>query len=568
MEVSKIFAYEQLWKSYLKLSAVKQEEEVQTLKKYLHLLAENTEGKIKGHSKTLLPSPFFGVEEEASSKVKRPEENSLYELSIGKETKDSQDDKVLSPEKQCQEHISKETRSQAHFQEWNRVGKEDEQSSLGSVTALRKSQPTVDAFSTSLLSSFESFQPSAKPTSPNAAFNTQRSQDLTFAADEEDVKNFSSETSRKKVSFKQDKARLETKRVAWTRSLSEQLEQRIQAFVRGENFYSLNKNSLASPHEEESLLKIPVGKEKNEAQELEEQNLLQSIPVLAFVGPAGTGKSTRAQEVAKRYNIPYFIDDGLLISGNRIIAGSSAKRAHTRFDSIRQALFADEVKAENMKRALEQHRPSTLMILGTSDGMVEKICQKLGLHPPNLYIYIEDVSTQEERDLARHVRATAGKHTIPVPSMEVKHEFNGYFADGLAFLKKRLEMEYGEGSERENTYALEQNALLNDEKTIVRPTFSSLGSYSISDEAIESLAALVLLQTCPSIAQVIRFHLHKETTGIWIELGLALYYGYNAQEALKQAQALLFQELEHLTSINVLSVHVNALRLVMKKKVG
>ena len=39
--------------------------------------------------------------------------------------------------------------------------------------------------------------------------------------------------------------------------------------------------------------------------------------VLAFVGPSGTGKSYRAQLVARENNIHYIIDDGLLINENR-----------------------------------------------------------------------------------------------------------------------------------------------------------------------------------------------------------------------------------------------------------
>ena len=46
--------------------------------------------------------------------------------------------------------------------------------------------------------------------------------------------------------------------------------------------------------------------------------------VLAFVGPSGTGKSYRAQLVARENNIHYIIDDGLLINENEVLAGTSA----------------------------------------------------------------------------------------------------------------------------------------------------------------------------------------------------------------------------------------------------
>ena len=54
------------------------------------------------------------------------------------------------------------------------------------------------------------------------------------------------------------------------------------------------------------------------------------LKVYALVGPSGTGKSHRALWVAKENNIEYIVDDGLLIKGNEIIGGKSAKREITR----------------------------------------------------------------------------------------------------------------------------------------------------------------------------------------------------------------------------------------------
>ena len=53
------------------------------------------------------------------------------------------------------------------------------------------------------------------------------------------------------------------------------------------------------------------------------------IKVYAFVGPSGTGKSYRAQMVANAKGVEYIIDDGLLICGNEVVAGISAKKAPT-----------------------------------------------------------------------------------------------------------------------------------------------------------------------------------------------------------------------------------------------
>ena len=71
-------------------------------------------------------------------------------------------------------------------------------------------------------------------------------------------------------------------------------------------------------------------------------NPMQDIKVYAFVGPSGTGKSYRAQMVANEYNINYIIDDGILIRDNDIIAGSSAKKAPTKVETVKRAIFINE----------------------------------------------------------------------------------------------------------------------------------------------------------------------------------------------------------------------------------
>ena len=71
-------------------------------------------------------------------------------------------------------------------------------------------------------------------------------------------------------------------------------------------------------------------------------NLGTKTRVYAFVGPSGTGKSYRAQMVANENNIHYIIDDGLLINENDVVAGNSAKKAPTKVETVKKAIFIDE----------------------------------------------------------------------------------------------------------------------------------------------------------------------------------------------------------------------------------
>ena len=103
------------------------------------------------------------------------------------------------------------------------------------------------------------------------------------------------------------------------------------------------------------------------------RNFLSQIAIIAFVGQSGTGKSTRAIAVARQNNIEDLIDDGLLINGGRIVAGTSAKKAPSKMESVRQALFVDPTRSQVMRRAIVESNPTAIMILGTSDSMLEKI---------------------------------------------------------------------------------------------------------------------------------------------------------------------------------------------------
>ena len=159
------------------------------------------------------------------------------------------------------------------------------------------------------------------------------------------------------------------------------------------------------------------------------------IKVYGFVGPSGTGKSYRAQFVAGENNIKYIIDDGLFINDNKIIAGTSAKKADTKIETVKHALFLNKLEQAEIQKAIEEYKPESIMILGTSDGMVQKIAHNLALPEITKIIHIEDVATPEEMERAHNVRVTEGKHVIPVPTFEIKKDFSGYILDPLQIFK-------------------------------------------------------------------------------------------------------------------------------------
>ena len=127
------------------------------------------------------------------------------------------------------------------------------------------------------------------------------------------------------------------------------------------------------------------------------------MDVIALVGPSGTGKSHRASLVAYDHDIDLIIDDGLLIKESRILAGESAKREATMMGAIRRALFSNEEHASEVRQALDQQQPRHVLVLGTSRGMVNQICDVLTLPRPSRYIGIEEVASPNQIRKARRI---------------------------------------------------------------------------------------------------------------------------------------------------------------------
>ena len=265
------------------------------------------------------------------------------------------------------------------------------------------------------------------------------------------------------------------------------------------------------------------------------------IEVYAFVGPSGTGKSYRAQMVASEKHINFIIDDGLLIKDNQIVAGESAKKAPTKIETVKHALFLSEEEKSSIEKALKKYKPKKILILGTSDGMVEKIAENLELPKIKETIYITDVATEEEMQTARHIRVTEGKHVIPVPTFELKKDFSGFLLDPLQIFKSK-----GAG---QKPYI--------SEKTIIRPTFSYLGKFTISDTVFRQITEYLAKKT-PNIYKVLRTRVTSSEAGPTIYMEVMVMYGCNVQETLKEFKNKARREIENLTAMNVVSLQVIA----------
>ncbi len=266
---------------------------------------------------------------------------------------------------------------------------------------------------------------------------------------------------------------------------------------------------------------------------------MNNIKVYAFVGPSGTGKSYRAQMVANENNIHYIIDDGLFINDNEIIAGESAKKAPTKIETVKKALFLQQEQKDEIRKAIEKYKPESILILGTSDGMVNKIATNIGLPPVEKIIYIEEIATPEEIQEARRSRVTEGKHVIPVPTFEIKKDFSGFILDPLQIFKIK--------SGNNKPYI--------SEKSIIRPTFSYLGNFTISDTVFRQIIEYVA-QREPNIHNVLRTRIDNQPEGPYVYIELSLEYGENVRTIVENFKNKIIKELEKLTTMRVQTIKI------------
>ena len=269
--------------------------------------------------------------------------------------------------------------------------------------------------------------------------------------------------------------------------------------------------------------------------------MLSKIKMYAFVGPSGTGKSYRAQYVAGENNISYIIDDGLFIKDNEVIAGSSAKKAQTKIETVKHALFQTPEEKREIIEAIKKYKPESIMILGTSDNMVHKIAENLGLPKIEKIIRIDEIATEEEIQTARRIRVTEGKHVIPVPTFEIKKDFSGYILDPLQIFKSK-----GIGK-----------APYISEKSIIRPTFSYMGNFTISDSVFRQIIEYIAYKS-PAIHKIGKMRITKYEEGPSIYLEVIVMYGCNIINELSLFKSKCQKEIEKLTAMNISNMEIVA----------
>lgn len=276
------------------------------------------------------------------------------------------------------------------------------------------------------------------------------------------------------------------------------------------------------------------------------------MKVYALVGHSGTGKSHRAAMIAYREGLEYIIDDGLLIKGNQFLAGRSAKRENTRMGATKRAIFMDPDHAGDVKSKIKEVNVQSILIVGLSERMTKQISERLDIPYPQHIIRIEDIATQMEISKAREIRVKENRHVIPVPTFAIEKEFPGYYIDSIKSFFHGHKL-----SKRPHLH----HTGMHMEHSIVRPLYSQLGNYFLTEQVIEQIAVFVTEEE-KNVIKAGKSSIYSTANGMILNLELVIRYGsYHIPTLLLQVQKNVKEKLEYLTGFQIIQLNVTARRL-------
>ena len=271
---------------------------------------------------------------------------------------------------------------------------------------------------------------------------------------------------------------------------------------------------------------------------------LFGIKVYALVGRSGTGKSFRARLIAGKYGIDLIIDDGLLIKGDNIIAGKSAKSEKVYLTAIKTALFDSVEHRTEVRNKLNEEQFTKILLIGTSVAMVERIAKRLHLPKLSKVIQIEDIAKEEEIEQALKERAT-GRHVIPIPQVEVEKDYGDIISGAF---KKTIRIGKGLFSRKKKV-----------ENTVVHPTFApgeNPGHVTISKAALIQMIMHCADEFDSSI-KIKKIKLSPDSSGAYkIKLFLNASYKTQLSGNFHNFQKYISQSLTRYTGIQIKEVNL------------
>ena len=137
------------------------------------------------------------------------------------------------------------------------------------------------------------------------------------------------------------------------------------------------------------------------------------------------------------------------------------------------------------------------------------------------------------------IRTTQGKHVIPVPTFEIKKDFSGFILDPLQIFKFK--------GRNDKPYI--------SEKSIIRPTFSYLGNFTISDTVFRQIIEYIAKKD-PNIYNIIRTRIDNQPEGPYVYIELSVEYGGNVRNIVDNFKNKIIKEIEKLTTMRVQTIKI------------
>ncbi|HOK40526.1 MAG TPA: Asp23/Gls24 family envelope stress response protein [bacterium] len=263
---------------------------------------------------------------------------------------------------------------------------------------------------------------------------------------------------------------------------------------------------------------------------------IYGITTYGLVGRSGSGKSHNAYIVAYQLKTNAIIDDGLLIVNGKIICGKSAKRAATKIGAVKRAIFYDIESANEIKYYIKKLKIKKILILATSEKMLNRILSRLDLPPAEKVYRIENIVSKCDLEKAKYYRNIEGKHVLPVSEIEILRRFPDLYVDSFELNIPETQIKI--------------------QKSIIRPTFSLPGKIIIQNKVLKFYIYKIIEKNFSNI-RVENIQIKKEKEGIRIELKISAKYGLtNLLKLSKKMQIFIKKEFEFFTGLELSEINI------------
>jgi hypothetical protein len=211
--------------------------------------------------------------------------------------------------------------------------------------------------------------------------------------------------------------------------------------------------------------------------------------------------------------------------------------------AVKVALFDEKSHRDEVARRLQSEKYKRILLLGTSEKMVNKIAARLQLPAPLRMIKIDDIATQDDIDKAIRTRRIEGKHVIPVPSIEIKRNYPGIFYDAIKIFK------------RKNVLSGLGPVPTLHEKSLVRPEYSKRGKVIISETALGHLVIHCVDEYNRDI-RIKKVLVKDDQMGYRLVITIDVPYGIQLGGNMHELQQYIIETIERYTGILIEEVNI------------